>query len=284
MQDNAAVLNTIQSMTNQVFISIDSSLIDMLDRFLYVDESLLKESTVFLFTNKLETTMKVIAQSLLIGFIIYYLTRYLISRITVSNRDELESPAVFFLKVVLASIAIIYSSELCKIILEINNSITKDFGNNLTTTGLLPTFSRFLKTVNETLLGGEENINVFSLDGIFKGFASFGTLNMTVSLALRYILLKVLVTISPIVFTIKVFSKTEKIFNMWLKTFISLLLVQHFIAILLVLAGYLKPHFLSTFNKIAYIGIIYAISKSFNIFERIFGAIAPDVQVSFPFK
>lgn len=284
MQENSAVLNTIQSMTNQIFISIDNSLIDVLDRFLYVDEDLLKESTIFLFTNKIEMTMRVIAQSLLMGFVIYYLIRYLISRITASNKDELESPAVFFVKIVLSSIAILYSTDLCKLIIGINNNITIDFGNNLTQGGLLPTFSRFLKTVNQTLLGGEENINIFSIDGIFKGFVSFGTLNITVSFALRYILIKVLVIVAPIVFTTKVFSKTDKIFNMWLKTFISLLLIQHFIAILLVLAGYLKIHYLSTFNKIAYIGIIYALSKSFNIFERVFGAIAPDVQVSFPFK
>ncbi len=284
MQDNNAVLNTIQSMTNQIFTSIDKSLIDVLDRFVYVDESLLRENTIFIFTSKIEMTMRVIAESLLLGYVIYYLTRYLISRITAVNKDDLENPAIFFVKMVLISIAIFYSTDICKMIVEINSNITKDFGNNLTTSGLLPTFNRFLHTVNYTLLGGEESINIFSLDGIFKGFVSFGTLNMTVSFALRYILIKILIIVSPIMFVSKVFSKTEKIFNAWIKAFISLLLIQHLIAILLVLAGYLKIHYLSTFNKIAYIGIIYALSKSFYIFEKIFGAIAPDVQVSFPFK
>ena len=284
MTENNAVLNTIQTMTNQIFTSIDKALIDVLDRLVYVDESLLRENTIFIFTSKIEMTMRVIAESLLFGYVLYYITRYLLSRITAHNREDLENPAVFFVKMVFVSIAIIYSTDLCKLIVEINNNITIDFGNNLTSGGLLPTFSRFLHTVNYTLLGGQESINIFSIDGIFKGFVSFGTLNMTVSFALRYILIKVLIIISPIMFVSKVFSKTEKIFNMWIKAFVSLLLIQHLIAILLVLAGYLKIHYLSTFNKIAYIGIIYALSKSFYIFEKIFGAIAPDVQVSFPFK
>ncbi len=284
MPENNAVLNTIQSMTNQIFTSIDKSLIDVLDRFVYVDESLLRENTIFIFTSKIEMTMRVIAESLLLGYVIYYLIRYLISRITAVNKEDLENPAIFFVKMVLVSIAIFYSTDICKTIVEINSNITKDFGNNLTTSGILPTFNRFLHTVNYTLLGGEENINIFSLDGIFKGFVSFGTLNMTVSFALRYILIKVLIIVSPIMFVSRVFTKTEKIFNTWIKAFVSLLLIQHFIALLLVLAGYLKIHYLSTFNKIAYIGIIYALSKSFYLFEKIFGAIAPDVQVSFPFK
>lgn len=284
MPENNAVLNTIQSMTNQIFTSIDKSLIDVLDRFVYVDESLLRENTIFIFTSKIEMTMRVIAESLLLGYVIYYLIRYLISRITAVNKEDLENPAIFFVKMVLVSIAIFYSTDICKMIVEINSNITKDFGNNLTTSGILPTFNRFLHTVNYTLLGGEENINIFSLDGIFKGFVSFGTLNMTVSFALRYILIKVLIIVSPIMFVSRIFTKTEKIFNTWIKAFVSLLLIQHFIALLLVLAGYLKIHYLSTFNKIAYIGIIYALSKSFYLFEKIFGAIAPDVQVSFPFK
>ena len=284
MPENNAVLNTIQSMTNQIFTSIDKSLIDVLDRFVYVDESLLRENTIFIFTSKIEMTMRVIAESLLLGYVIYYLIRYLISRITAVNKEDLENPAIFFVKMVLVSIAIFYSTDICKTIVEINSNITKDFWNNLTTSGILPTFNRFLHTVNYTLLGGEENINIFSLDGIFKGFVSFGTLNMTVSFALRYILIKVLIIVSPIMFVSRVFTKTEKIFNTWIKAFVSLLLIQHFIALLLVLAGYLKIHYLSTFNKIAYIGIIYALSKSFYLFEKIFGAIAPDVQVSFPFK
>lgn len=284
MQENNAVLNTIQSMTNQIFTSIDKSLIDVLDKLVYVDEGLLRENTMFIFTNKIEVTMRVIAESLLLGCVIYYLVRYLISRITSSNKDDLENPAVFFIKIIFVSIAIMYSTKICNLIVEINSNIAKDFGNNLSPSGMMPSFSKFLHTVNYTLLGGGESINIFSLDGIFKGFVSFGTLNMTVSFSLRYILIKVLIIISPIIFVSKAFTKTEKIFNMWIKAFISLLLIQHIIAILLVLAGYLKIHYLSTFNKIAYIGIIYALSKSFYIFEKLFGAVAPDVQVSFPFK
>ncbi len=284
MEENTAVLNTIQLMTNKVFSSIDDSLITVVDKLLYVDESLLNENTFSLYTNKLEMTMEVIAESILFGYILYYLIRYLISRITLVNKDEIENPAIFFIKIIITSIAIIYARDLCKILIQLNSSISKDFANNYVSGGLLPNLKRFLHTVNYVLLGGETEINIFSLDGIFKGFVSFGTLNIAVSLALRYILIQILILISPIIFIFKSFSKTEKLFNMWIKTFISLLLIQHFFTILLVLASSLQIQQLSVFNKIAYIGIIYAMSKSFNLFEKIFGAIAPNVQVSFPFK
>lgn len=284
MNQNDAVLNTIQSMTNQIFTSIDDSLIRVLDKFVYIDESLLRESVFFVFTNKIEITMRVIAESILFGYILYYLIRYLISRITSINRDDIENPALFFMKVIFISIAVFYSSYICEMIVGLNNNISIDFGRNMFPAGNLPKFSNFLKTVNQSFLSGEDNINIFSIDGIFKGFVSFGTLNMTVTFALRYVLLKVLIIISPIAFVSKVFSKTEKMFNMWFKAFISLLLIQHFITLILALGGFLKFNDYSIINKIAYIGIIYALSKSFYLFEKIFGAIAPDVQVSFPFK
>lgn len=284
MEINNAVLNTIQSMTNQIFTSIDNSLIGVLDKLVYIDESLLRESLLFIFTKKIEITMRIMAESILFGYILYYLIRYLISRITSYNRDDLENPGIFFIKVVFIGIAIFYSNNISKILVELNNNISIDFGNNMFPAGKLPTFSSFLKTVNNTFLLDEESVNIFSIDGIFKGFVSFGTLNMTVTFALRYVLVKVLIIMAPIAFVTKVFTKTEKIFNMWFKTLISLLLVQHFITLILVLGGFLKANDYSTMNKIAYIGIIYALSKSFYLFEKIFGAIAPDVQVSFPFK
>lgn len=284
MDVNNAVLNTIQNMTNQIFTSIDDSLIRVLDQFVYIDGRLLNGSVFFILTIKIELAMRVIAESIIFGHVLYYLIRYLISRITSQNREDLENPALFFIKIIFVSIAVLYSSDICKMLVELNNNISIDFGRNMFPAGNLPTFSRFLKTVNQSFLSDGDSVNVFSVDGIFKGFVSFGILNMTVTFALRYVLIKVLIFMAPIAFVCKSFTKTEKIFNAWFKTFISLLLVQHFITLILVLGGFLKYNDYSMINKIAYIGIIYALSKSFYLFEKIFNTVAPDVQVSFPFK
>ena len=284
MDNNNAVLNTIQMMTNQIFNSIDSALIKVLDKLVFLDTEMLSEQTFQPFTTKMDTAMKIIAESIMVGYILYYLIRYLISRITSNSKEDLENPLVFFLKITLVSIAILYSKEICRELINFNNYISKDLHDAIDPSGYAPTFANLLKRINESFLSGEESINIFSIDGIFKGFVSFGTLNITVTFALRYVLIKVLIIIAPIAFVFRSFTKTEKLFSSWLKTFISLLLIQHYVSIVLLLGKVINMNITNTFNQIAYIGIIYALTKSFNIFEKIFGGVLPDVQVSFPFR
>lgn len=284
MEENNAVLNTIQIMTNRIFNSIDDNLVGVLDRLVFLDNNVFIDNSMAIHIYKIASTMKVIAESILIGYVIYYLIRYLISRITMTSKEDLENPLTFFTKVILCGIAMYNSGEICKFLINLNSNISTDLFENMIGITGIPGFKIFLNTINRSLLGGQDSFDIFSIDGIFKGFISFGTLNMTISFAMRYILIRALVIIAPVAFVFKTYSKTEKYFDMWLKAFISLLLVQHFITVLLMIGGMLKDIHLDTLNKIAYIGLIYALSKSFTIFEKLFGGFAPDAQVSFPFK
>ena len=57
------------------------------------------------------------------------------------------------------------------------------------------------------------NINVFSLDGIIKGTLTVSLLNLVFSYSLRYVMIKILILLSPFAFVSLIM---ENIIQTWL--------------------------------------------------------------------
>lgn len=285
---NNAVLNTIQIMTEKIFNSINSSVIDILDNLVYIDRFSIQSHSFFPVYKKMMVAMKLVASSMIYGYILYYLISYLLTRINPDRTKVLENPIVFFFKAVIISILIDLSSEICLYVIDFNSALSDelmyayfgDFASRFT-------FKMFLKNIDNVFFISADNVDIFSIQGILKGFASFGILNITVTFTLRQILIKILVLFSPFAFLTKVFSKTEKFFYLWLKSFVSLLLLQHFVTALLFLGNSLKIYTgitSSVYYQILYVGVIYGISQSSQLFEKMFGGFSPNIKVSFPFR
>lgn len=282
-QSNIAqtIIETINSIFNNLFSSIDNSLYSILDKLLYVDEKILHESFLEkLLGNSFSNNLLIIANCLLFGFALYYCFKLLFSHISYL---ELESPYQFVFKLIIFGILINYSYFICEQILSINNLISSaicDVGKNIFNTDI--SFSNLILKLNSIInIEENSNFNIFSIDGLIKSFISIGLFNLVFSYSLRYILLKVFILITPFAILTLINKSTSWFFKTWLRTFLSLLLIQSFVSIILIIIFTLQFNSEDLFSKFLYIGGIYALSKSNSYLRELIGGISTDVSANF---
>lgn len=216
--------------------------------------------------------------SLIFGFIIYYAINYLISHLTYSKID---SPKQFIFKSIIF-IAIMNSSlwicsEIINLIFLITNAISEIskslFGNEIS-------FSNFINLINENIYISGSSFNVFSFDGIIKSFISFGLINLVFTYSLRYIMIQIFVLISPFAFLSLITNSSEWFFKTWIKAFVSLLLVQILISLILLLGFSISPTSYDNISKLLLVGIIYALTKANSYIRELFGGISLEISTS----
>jgi hypothetical protein len=90
-------------------------------------------------------------------------------------------------------------------------------------------------------------------------------------------MVQVFILISPFAFLSLISDNSSWFFKSWLKNFISLLLVQVLISIILCLAFSLTIDN-SNLSKLLFVGIIYALTRANLYMKEIFGGISTDVS------
>lgn len=122
------------------------------------------------------------------------------------------------------------------------------------------------------------NINVFSLDGIIKGTLTVSLLNLVFSYSLRYVMIKILILISPFAFLSLIMENTSHFFKSWYRNVFSLLFVQIVVSIILLLLFSMDYSKANLLNKFIYIGGIYALIRANSIVRELFGGMSTSVQ------
>lgn len=122
------------------------------------------------------------------------------------------------------------------------------------------------------------NINVFTLDGIIKGTITVSLLNLVFSYSLRYVMIKILILLSPFAFLSLTMENTAHFFKSWFRNLFSLLFVQIIVSIVLLLLFSMDYSKANLLNKFIYIGGIYALIRSNSIVRELFGGISTTVQ------
>lgn len=273
------IFNSLNELFSKLFSSIDNTIYSVLDDIIFIKPNILSNSK---FEQIIGTSSSngilLIANSLILGFIIYYSINYLISHLTYSKID---SPKQFIFKAIIF-IAIMNSSlwiceQIINIIYLISNSISK-LGENLFNVAI--NFSNFIENINKTIYMQNNEFNIFSFDGIIKSFTSFGLINLIFTYSLRYIMIQIFVLLSPFAFLSLITNSSEWFFKIWLKTFISLLLVQILILLILLLSFTININSNETISKLLFIGIIFALTRSNAFMKELFGGISTTVQAN----
>lgn len=270
------ISNTINEMFYKIFSSLDNSLYSVLDDFTFIDSDVLSDRyfiDIFGFSNK--EGILLVANSLILGYLIYYSFKLLLSHLGIT---QVEQPGQFIFKIILCSISINFSAFICDeiiyIISLISNTI-RNIGENLFQTKIC--FSQLIINLN-SVISVNQSIDIFSLDGILKSLISIGLLNLVLTYAVRYVLIKIFVLISPFAFLSLCNKSTSILFNSWLKSFLSLLLVQVFVAIILLLIFALDFSSNNMFSKFILIGAILILIKANNYVKEMLGGIGSDVS------
>ena len=268
------IIETINSIFSNLFSSIDNNIYSYLDNFTFIDSSIINNS----FFEKLlgasgKNGILYLADALLLAIIIYYAIRYSYSTFTGSN---VEKPTQFIFKVIILGILINSSYFLCEQILNINyliSSSIQEIGEDVI--GSKITFSSLIQNLNSVISVGENSFDLFSFDGSIKGFISVGLLNILFSYSLRYILVQVFVLTTPLVLLSLMNTSSYWIFKSWFKAFFSLLLLQSFVSLILIVMLSFDSE-----NKLLLIGSIYALIRANTYMREILGGVSVDVSTN----
>ncbi len=276
----STIISTINSIFSKIFSSIDNNVYTILDEFIFVNPDILNDtyfSKIFGLSSK--NGILLIANSLVFGFLIFYSFRLLFSHLGIT---ESERPSKFIFRLIIFSICMNFSLFICDEIIYINSLFSntiRQIGENLFHFPI--SFSTLITKLNSVISINEDSLDIFSLDGILKSMISFGILNLVITYSIRYILIKVFILLSPFAFICLTTVPSSIIFKSWFKYFISLLLIQDFVAIVLLLIFSLDLSPANLFSKFILIAAIFILIKSNMYVKEMIGGLSTDFSMGF---
>ena len=274
------IIDTINNIFETLFASIDNNLYSVLDQITFINSDILNDPNFEkLFGTSTSEGILLIANSLLLGFILYYSFKYLMSHITYHRVD---SPFSFIIKIVLFGICMNFSFFIVQIILDLNSNISlaiRSLGKNLF--GKEICFSELINTINTNIAVDTNSLNVFSVDGLIKSIISISLLSLVFSYSLRYIMVKVFILLAPFAFISLSLDNTSWFFKSWLKNLFSLLFIQIIVSLVLLILFSLEYSSTNLFNKFIYIGGIYALIRANTFVRQFIGGVSTEISQSF---
>lgn len=172
------IIETINSIFSNLFSSIDNNIYSYLDKFAFIDSSIIDNS----FFEKIlgangKNGILYLADAFLLGIIIYYSIRFAYSSF---SGNLIEKPSQFIFKMIILCIFINASYFICDQILNINyllSSSIQEIGE--ITIHKKISFSNLINNLNSIISVGENSFDLFSFDGIIKGFISVRIIKFT---------------------------------------------------------------------------------------------------------
>ncbi len=253
------ILETINSLCNSLFSSINKSIFPELDKLIFINTDLIENTQMerILGTN-FNTGLLVLSESLLSAFTLLYAIKRFTSYYMGS---DIESAHKFFVRAIVIGIFVFSSLSICSGILETTSEITM-FICSLGKTIFKQDIS-FSNLINKLTINQDNNFNIFSFNGIISSMLSISSFSLIISFSIRYIISKVLVLLSPFSFLCLMNKSTVGIFKCWIKSFFSLLLIQIIMALILLLAfAIMKENSSNVFNQLLLIGSTFALTKT----------------------
>lgn len=273
------ILSTINSLFSSLFSSIDSSIYDALDEIAFIDTSILNSTYLEkIFGNSANSGILMIANAVLIGFVLYFAIKHLLSSLAIV---EAQNPYQFIIKLIFIGICMNCSFFICEQMINFNNLISlsiREVGKNLLNCDIC--FSKLIDISDSIILLEENKSNIFSIDGIIKTIVSVGFLNIIFLYSIRYILLKVFILISPFAILSLSLSSTSFIFKSWLKCFVSLLFIELFASLLLIVIFSIEYSPFNLISKLLFMGSIFALMKVNSYVREFIGGVSIDTYNS----
>ncbi len=260
-------------MFSNLLYSINSNIDELLDQLVFIDSDITKTITHVMGPKGIN----LICNALIYGIILYYSISYLLSHLTYSH---VERPSQFIFKLLLCSIAFNLSEYLCSALISLCSTISSTicemgkyfFDFDVSFSGLIhDVFSPDYFTTN--------SFSLFSFDGLVKSSMSFGLFSLTISYAIRYIMIKVLLVISPFAILSLSSSKTSIFFKSWFKIFLSLLLLQIFISVILLVCFIINQRDSKLISyPLMHIAMLYTLFKANGFMRDLIGGFSTDIS------
>lgn len=276
----STISNSINYMFNNIISSIDNSLYSILDDFTFINSNILNDEYFYnIFGVNSSNGVLLVANSLIAGYLIYYSIKLILSRLEIT---EVERPFQFIFKLIICAICMNFSFFICDELIyfiSLISNLVRDIGEGLFNTQIC--FSNLILKLNNILSNSESNLNIFSIDGIIKSLISLGLLNLVITYSIRYVLIKIFVLLSPFCFLSLCNKNTSILFKAWIKSFLSLLIVQVFVAIILLLIFSLNLKSNNISSKLILFAAISILIKANSYVRELLGGISSEANMSF---
>ena len=267
------IINTINSIFEMLFSSIDNNLYSVLDKITFINSDILTDKNFEnIFGTSTSNGILLIANSLLLGF------KYLMSHITYQRVD---SPFSFIIKIIIFGICMNFSFFILQFLLDLNSNISlaiRSLGKNLFGSEL--SFSELINKINTNISIDTSSLNIFSVDGLIKSTLSLSLLNLVFSYSFRYIMVKVFILLAPFAFLSLSLDSTSWFFKSWLKNLFSLLFIQIIVSLVLLILFSLDFSSSNLFNKFVYVGGIYSLIKANSFVREFIGGVSTNISQS----
>ena len=274
-----SIIETINSIFETLFSSIDTTIYSVLDELTFIDKNILNNS-IFqkIFGSTGNNGLLVIANSLLVGFSLYYAIRLIYSYYM---NLQIERPYQFIFKLLIFGIVMNCSYFICNQFIQINSFISdaiRTVGSNIF--GHDISFSELINKLNYLSIK-ENEFNIFSFDGLIKSFISISLFNLIFSYSLRYIMVKVFILITPFAILSLINESTSWFFKTWLRTVLSVLFQQSLVSIILLIIFSFNFSSNNIISQLMCIGGIYALVRANSYIRSLIGGISTDVSNNF---
>lgn len=272
------ITQTINNLLSNLFSSIDNSLYSVLDDLLFIGPNLFADSSLEKILGSYNSNgLILICNSLLIAITLYYACFLMMSKFTLS---QVQKPSQFIFKLFFSVLAINSSLFIVEQMVTLFSNITlsiREVGEIIFNESIC--LSTFIEKFNSSVYTEASELNIFSLDGLMKGFVSIGLLNLAISYSIRYVLIKVFIIFSPFAFISLVTHNTSWIFKSWLKLFISLISLQLLVSLILLISFSIEFNSSDMFSKFVYMGSVYALIKANSFIRDFMGGLSTDVNM-----
>ncbi len=276
-QITQTIISTINSLFGNLISSIDNNIYTVLDDIVFINNDILKNQNFeTIFGINPSSGILLICNAFLFGFLLYYCVSLLLSHITLSPTYH---PLQFVIKLIVIGIFMNCSFYLCEQLIFIFSTssdairaLGEDiFGNQIS-------FSSLVDRLNTIIYIEQSNINIFSIDGIIKSMISAGFFTLIFSYSIRYILIKLFILLTPFSILCLSIPQTSNFFKSWIRTLISLLFIQVFVSIVLILIFSLSFDSNNLFSKFIFVGAILVLIKSNSYMKEFIGGLSTDIQ------
>lgn len=271
------IIDTINTILGNLFSSIDNNLYSLLDDITFINSNILSDKNFEnIFGTSTSNGILLIANSLLLGIILYFAIQYLLSHFTYS---QTEKPHSFLIKLIICGICMNFSyfllSQFIDIISNISLSI-RSLGENLFNKNIC--FSELILDINSNISIDTSSIDIFSLDGLIKSIISLSLLNLVFSYSFRYVLIKVFVLLAPFAILSNSLQATSWFFKSWFRNLFSLLFIQIIVSFILLILFSIDYSSSNLFSKFIYIGGLYVLIKANSFVREFLGGVSTDIS------
>lgn len=274
---STTIANTINELIQNLFSSIDNNIYSYIDEIIFLTPSSISNNNFEdLFTTSSKSIL-VIANALILAYLLYYCVKLFLSYY---SGTQVERPYQFIFKLILCAIIMNSSYFICEQLINITDLITQalqEIGSNFTSKTI--SFKTLVTELNSVISISGTSLDIFSLTGIIKSFCSIGLISLMFSYAIRLIMVKVFIILAPFAILSCSINSFSWFFRSWSRSFFSLLFMQFFITIILIVTLYLD--FSSNLiSKFLYVGSIYALTKSNTYIRSLIGGISTEINTN----